>query len=136
MNSDAYLRKLREEINRYLEGPAIYKPAELERMRLVGDFFKHLSRNENWKYNEPRLVVDLLDYIANTYGQHYVDPKTNVQVIDLYISLGMAPVWCQGAAIKYLARFGKKAGRNRLDLLKALHYTILLQHCESLKENE
>ena len=29
-------------------------------------------------------------------------------------------------AIKYLARYGKKNGKNRKDLLKAVHYVILL----------
>ena len=36
-------------------------------------------------------------------------------------------------AIKYLARFGKKNGRNRKDLLKAIHYIILLMSSENNK---
>ena len=33
-------------------------------------------------------------------------------------------------AIKYLCRYGKKDGRNRKDLLKGVHYVILLMNSE------
>jgi hypothetical protein len=39
-------------------------------------------------------------------------------------------MFCQANAIKYLARYGKKGGKNRKDLLKALHYAILLMYFE------
>ena len=42
--------------------------------------------------------------------------------------LDMAEEMCQGTAIKYLMRFGKKDGKNKKDLLKAIHYIILLMH--------
>jgi hypothetical protein len=45
-------------------------------------------------------------------------------------SCGIDKDFCQANAIKYLARFGKKNGRNRADLLKAVHYIVLLMNSE------
>jgi len=44
--------------------------------------------------------------------------------------------FCQANAIKYLCRYGKKNGYNRNDLLKAVHYIILLMSEESNDENK
>ena len=41
--------------------------------------------------------------------------------------------FCQANAIKYLCRYGKKAGRNRKDLLKGIHYIVLLMSSEDKK---
>jgi hypothetical protein len=38
--------------------------------------------------------------------------------------------FCQANAIKYLCRYGKKDGKNRKDLLKAIHYIVLLMSSE------
>ncbi len=46
--------------------------------------------------------------------------------MDMLRQLGIDKDFCQANAIKYLARYGKKAGKNRKDLLKAIHYIILL----------
>jgi hypothetical protein len=44
--------------------------------------------------------------------------------------------FCQANAIKYLCRYGKKNGYNRNDLLKAVHYIILLMSEEPNDENK
>ena len=44
--------------------------------------------------------------------------------------------FCQANAIKYLARFGKKDGRNRKDLLKDVHYIVLLMDSEDQTKAE
>jgi hypothetical protein len=44
--------------------------------------------------------------------------------------LGIDKDFCQANAIKYLARYGKKNGKNRKDLLKAIHYIVLLMTSE------
>ena len=72
------------------------------------------------KYNEDKILKEIGDYIKSTYGQHYAQVKEGVQVQDLLRSCGIDKDFCQTNAIKYLARFGKKDGRNRKDLLKAL----------------
>jgi len=82
------------------------------------------------KYNEDKILKEVGDYIKSTYGQHYAQVKEGVQVQDLLRSVGIDKDFCQANAIKYLARFGKKAGRNRADLLKAMHYIVLLMDSE------
>ena len=82
------------------------------------------------KYNEDKILKEVGDYIKSTYGEHYAQVKEGVQVQDLLRSVGIDKDFCQANAIKYLARFGKKAGRNRADLLKAMHYIVLLMDSE------
>ena len=82
------------------------------------------------KYNEDKILKEIGTYIESTYGQHYAQVKEGVQVQDLLRSCGIDKDFCQANAIKYLARFGKKDGRNRKDLLKAVHYIVLLMSSE------
>jgi len=79
------------------------------------------------KYNEKAILKEIENYIESTYGQHYVG-KNEVQIQDLLHSIDIAVPFCQANAIKYLSRYGKKKGHNRLDLVKAVHYIILLLH--------
>jgi hypothetical protein len=77
------------------------------------------------KYREDETLSIALEYIKTTYGQHYVG-NDGVQVMDLYQALGSAETTCRDTAIKYLSRWGKKEGKNKKDLLKAMHYICLL----------
>ena len=82
------------------------------------------------KYNEDKILNEIGEYIKSTYGQHYAQVQEGVQVQDLLRSAGIDKDFCQANAIKYLARFGKKNGRNRADPLKAAHYIVLLMDSE------
>lgn len=82
----------------------------------------------NYKYNEETIINELHEYVKKTYSQHYVDPKTDVQVLDIWNSLGSVETTLRDNVIKYAMRFGKKDGRNVKDLMKILHYTILWIH--------
>lgn len=88
------------------------------------------------KYNEVEILDDLKKYIESTYGQHYVDNKQNIQIQDVFDSIGIAEDFARGCAIKYLIRFGKKEGKNPKDLMKAMHYMVLLYHYAFKGENE
>ena len=85
------------------------------------------------KYNEDKILKEIGDYIKSTYGQHYATIKNGTQVQDLLRDVGIDKDFCQANAIKYIARFGKKNGRNRKDLLKAVHYIVLLMDSEDKK---
>jgi len=85
------------------------------------------------KYNEDKILKEIGDYIKSTYGQHYATIKNGTQVQDLLRDVGIDKDFCQANAIKYIARFGKKNGRNRKDLLKAVHYIVLLMDSEDRK---
>ena len=80
-----------------------------------------------YKYNEDQIMKDVAEYIQSTYGQHYVGNR-DIQTVDVWDSLGIAGQMSQGTAIKYLMRFCRKDGVNRKDLMKAMHYIILLTH--------
>ena len=82
------------------------------------------------KYNEDKIIKEISDYISNTYTEHYSTTKDGFQVQDMLRHLGIDKDFCQANAIKYLARYGKKNGKNRKDLLKAIHYVVLLMSSE------
>ena len=83
--------------------------------------------SQQYKYNEKQILDQLTEYVLSTYAGHYVG-KDEIQTLDVWESLDMAEQMCQGTAIKYLMRFGKKDGKNKKDLLKAIHYIILLMN--------
>ena len=89
-----------------------------------------------WKYNEGRILREVEEYLSSTYKGHYVGEESKVQTLDLIDSIGDAEAFCRSNAIKYLSRFGKKDGKNPKDLLKVIHYAILLYHFSELPFTE
>ena len=81
----------------------------------------------DYKYNEGKNLDKVLQYINSTYGQHYVG-NGDIQTVDFWESLGSLETTSRDTAIKYLARYGKKGGKNEKDLLKAIHYIILMMY--------
>jgi len=79
------------------------------------------------KYNEEAILKEIHNYVMSTYQGHYVG-KGEIQTFDVWDTLGISEEVCAGTAIKYLMRWGKKDGKNKKDLLKAIHYIILLMH--------
>lgn len=79
------------------------------------------------KYSEDEIIKDIETYVKNTYGGHYVG-KDQVQIIDLWESLGNVETTARDVAMKYLMRYGKKDGKNEKDLMKAIHYMIMMIH--------
>ena len=88
------------------------------------------------KYNEDKILKEIGDYIKSTYGEHYSTGKGGFQVLDLLKTLKIGKDFCHANAIKYLCRYGKKNGYNRTDLLKAVHYIILLMSEETNDESK
>lgn len=82
-----------------------------------------MSKKIQYKYNEDQLIGDLKEYVDNTYGQHYAQNK--VQTTEFVIDAGHGAGFTLGNIIKYTQRYGKKAGKNRADLLKVLHYALI-----------
>jgi hypothetical protein len=76
-----------------------------------------------FKYNEDEILNEIHTYIKKTYGSHYGD---KVQAQDLIISSGNAEGFYIGNIIKYASRYGKKNGNSKDDLMKVVHYTILM----------
>lgn len=80
-----------------------------------------------YNYNEDKILEEIRAYVDSTYSQHYVGNK-QIQIIDFWESLGTLETTARDNIIKYVARFGKKGGKNRKDLLKAAHYLILMMY--------
>jgi hypothetical protein len=85
---------------------------------------KYNSVDTKYKFNEDKILTKLKVYIDNTYDQHYSTDK--IQATEFIIDSGHGEGFCIGNIIKYAKRYGKKAGKNELDLLKIIHYSIIL----------
>ena len=80
------------------------------------------------KYNEEEIIKELKDYICATYQQHYSSGNgEGVQTLDLINACGDAEAFCRSNILKYASRYDKK-GTARRDLMKVLHYAVLLIH--------
>ena len=89
------------------------------------------STNHLWKYNEDKILKDIEDYVTSTYGSHYCGHNQDykdIQTIDLMAAKDLAPGFCQANILKYGSRYGDKDGRNKRDLMKVIHYAMLLLH--------
>ena len=95
-----------------------------------------IKNPSNRKYEEDKSIKALQDYVSTTYGGHYTSDRNDVQTLDLIESVGDGEAFCRSNAIKYLSRYDKK-GQAKRDILKALHYTLLLYYFSgNTKENE
>ena len=102
-----------------------YHKKELEKM----DY--EPQRNHQYKYHEEEILKDIEEYVSRTYQGHYTGTKhefRKVQTIDLMAARDIAPQFCQANILKYGSRYGSKDGRNKTDLLKVIHYAMLLLH--------
>ncbi len=91
-----------------------------------------LARNGFWQYEEDLTLKEIREYLSSTYNAHYTSKQSKTQTLDLIESIGDAEPFCRSNAIKYLSRFGKKNGKSKQDILKAIHYCILLYHFAGL----
>jgi hypothetical protein len=99
------------------------------------------SKNHFWKYNEDKILKEVENYVTGTYHGHYCgdqDGYADIQTIDLMAAKKLATGFCQANILKYGSRYGDKDGRNKRDLLKVIHYAMLLLHFDghySRKDN-
>ena len=77
-----------------------------------------------YNFNESELVEEIKKYIYDTYGKHYATGK--YQATDMIIDSGHGIGFCIGNIMKYAKRYGQKEGYNRKDIMKILHYAIIL----------
>ena len=87
------------------------------------------------KYQEDKGIADLKDYVSSTYQGHYTNDNSDVQTLDLIHSVGDAESFCRSNALKYLSRYDKK-GQAKRDILKAMHYCLLLYYFSGNTNNE
>ena len=84
-----------------------------------------------FKYHEKEILKDIEEYVSRTYQGHYTGKSheyRNVQTLDLMAAKDLASGFCQANILKYGSRYGNKDGRNTKDLMKVIHYAMLLLH--------
>ncbi len=117
----------------YGDGYTIYPAEPIGQPSKADSFSAALHQKMRFaRFNEDKIIKTLVDYIATTYGQHYVDGEKETQTIET-IRNDRIPGFCIGNITKYLDRYDKK-GTAKGDLLKAAHYLILLLNHENIYE--
>ena len=87
-----------------------------------------------YKYDEDVALLELKAYIDATYDQHY--SRNKFQATEFIIDSGHGEGFCIGNIMKYAQRYGKKNGHNRDDILKILHYAIILLHDHDVRQEQ
>ena len=89
---------------------------------------------KSYKFDENKFHDELREYINCTYDGHYASDK--YQATDIIIDTGFGEGFCMGNIIKYAKRYGRKAGKNRDDLMKILHYGIIMLHINDTESED
>lgn len=79
-----------------------------------------------YRYSEDKILQELKKYIDSTYGEHY--SRRKFQASEFIFDTGHGVGFTVGNIMKYAQRYGKKDGFNRKDILKILHYAVMLLH--------
>ena len=96
--------------------------------------YQRNGRVVNYKFNEDKIINEVKAYIGNTYDQHYANGK--YQATDMIIDSGYGEGFCLGNIMKYAMRFGKKHGKNNLDLYKIIHYAIIALYINNKEQDD
>jgi hypothetical protein len=114
-----------------------------EKLRKYTDEIKaRISPNLNipteidYKYNEGQTLQEIAEYVNKTYGEHYSQNK--FQATEFIIDSGHGEGFCLGNMLKYTQRYGKKndPAEWRKDLMKVIHYTIIMLHVHDLQHKK
>ena len=86
-----------------------------------------MTDSKRYKYSEDTILQELKDYISGTYNAHYSAGDDKIQTLDLIEACGDGEAFCRSNILKYASRYDKK-GTARRDIMKILHYAVLLMH--------
>ena len=130
MQTDHYLDKFSEI---HIDFPEAFRDVNIDLDTITGYEMKDRTNDNGfWKYEEDKTLKEIEQYLSSTYHSHYTSQESKTQTLDLIESIGDAEPFTRSNAIKYLSRFGKKNGKSKMDILKAIHYCILLYHFSGL----
>ena len=90
-------------------------------------FDLNMNDPKRYKYNEDEILKELQEYISGTYNQHYSAGDDKIQTLDLIEACGDGEAFCRSNILKYASRYDKK-GTSRRDIMKIMHYAVLLMH--------
>ena len=115
----------------------LYENCSGDDYSFIDDMYSHHFNKKSkmaphfFKYHEEEILKDIEEYVSSTYQGHYTGSKhefRKVQTIDLMAARDIASNFCQANILKYGSRYGSKDGRNQKDLMKVIHYAMLLLH--------
>ena len=86
----------------------------------------------DYKFHENRFLNELQAYIDSTYDEHY--SRSKFQATEFIIDGGHGVGFTVGNILKYAQRYGKKNGYNRKDILKIIHYAIMLLYVHDTQQ--
>ena len=86
-----------------------------------------MTENRRYKYDEDQILKELQEYITGTYNQHYSAGDDKIQTLDLIEACGDGEAFCRSNILKYASRYDRK-GTARRDIMKILHYAVLLMY--------
>ena len=87
-----------------------------------------------YKFDEDKIMKEVIEHIDKTYEGHY--NKNKFQATEFIIDSGHGEGFCIGNILKYAQRYGKKSGKNRADLMKVIHYSIIALHLNNGESDE
>jgi hypothetical protein len=87
----------------------------------------------DYKFDEGNYIAQLKAYVDKTYNQHYAVGK--LQATEFIIDMGDGLGFTRGNVIKYAKRYGQKAGYNRDDLMKVLHYALMMLYVHDIESD-
>ena len=92
------------------------------------DYYTPMTDPNRYKYDEEDTILkELQDYISGTYNAHYSVGDDKIQTLDLIEACGDGEAFCRSNILKYASRYDKK-GTARRDIMKIMHYAVLLMH--------
>lgn len=87
-----------------------------------------IVRPIEYKFDEANICNEILKFINATYSGHYSGERgQRIQVTEFSLSHCENPEDAlRFNVLKYAARYGKKKGWNKEDLLKSAHYLVMM----------
>lgn len=111
-----------------------YHPSSVAKTETLTAKYVQPPVRVDYKFNEGDLIEQLKKYVDSTYGQHYAVGK--LQATDFIIDMGDGLGFTRGNVIKYAKRYGQKAGHNRQDLMKVLHYALMMLYVHDIEHKD
>ena len=93
-----------------------------------------MAEKIDYKFSEEVILKDLKQYIDKTYASHY--SKNKHQAMEFIEECGHGAGFCMGNILKYAQRYGRKNGKDRADLMKILHYAIIMLHIHDMESED
>jgi hypothetical protein len=99
----------------------------------------YIMKNEDkikYKYKEKVYIDEIIEYINNTYAEHY--SKNKFQPTEFIIDSGYGTGFCVGNILKYAQRYGRKGKPEdwRKDMMKVIHYAITQLYIHDLENTK